>query len=295
LKAKKLPEAKSEIDKVMGLPANQKNPEAFYTKAKIYVEISQDPQLNKQYPNARMDAYNALKKYTEIDDKMLIALQIDGYKPINDIYTGYYQTAANAFNNKEYATAYTGFVNAIMVSKFMTEKGWIKLSLDTNSVLYAGVSAEKLSRMDDAVNYYGQLVKAKATSEGFVEIYKWTANYHFEKKNYSEATNFINIGKEVYPDDPFWSSIEIDLIRVNGSRDQLFSKYEEVIANNPANHLYPYNYAVELYQYGYNLDPTKRPANSEAIINKAQENIISAIRLKTDYAKAQLFAGPDSI
>jgi hypothetical protein len=47
-----------------------------------------DATLSKQFPAARTDAFNALKKYTEFDDKMLIALQIDGYKPINDIYSG---------------------------------------------------------------------------------------------------------------------------------------------------------------------------------------------------------------
>lgn len=291
LKANKLLEAKNEIDKVMGSPANQKNPEAFYTKAKIYNAIVADLQLAKQYPTARMDAFNALKRYTETDDKMLLTLQIDGYKPINDIYTGFYTEGATAFNNKNYETAFTNFANAISVSKFMTEKGWINLPLDTNSVLYAAVSAEKLGRYDDAANYYGQLVKGKVTSEGYVEIYKWTANHYFEKKNYSEATNFVNIGKQVYPADPFWPSIEIDLVRVNGSRDQLYSKYEEVIAKDPTNHLYQYNYAVELYQYAYNTDQTKRPANSDELIKKVQQNLALAIRIKPDYAKAQLFAG----
>lgn len=238
-----------------------------------------------------MDAFYALKKYTEIDDKMLIALQIDGYKPINDIYTGCYQEAANNFNAKNYQRSFTGFVNAIMVSKFMTEKKWINLPLDTNSVLYAGVSAEKLNKPDDAAIYYSKLVEGRVKGEGYVEIYKWVANFYFEKKNYAEAGRMTAIGKEVYPADPFWPSIELDMTRQSGNKEQLFAKYEEVIAADPSNYLYRYNYAVELYQTGYAVDAPKRPANSEALIKKAQESLKQALQVNPGYARAQLFAG----
>jgi len=294
LKANKLVEAKNEIDKVLGSPANQKNYEAYYTKAKICNAIVADPQLRKQYPAARMDAFNALKRYTETDEKMLVTLRSDGYKPIKDIYAGFYTEAAAAYKINDYEAAFTGFVNAISVINFMTEKGWIKVNLDTSSVLYAGLSAERSARNDEAAYYYGQLVKARVTIKGYadmVEIYKWTAKHHFEKKNYSEATVFINIGKEVYPDIPFWPALEIALIGVSGSSDELFGKYEEVIAKYPTNHFYRYNYAVELYEYAYNTDQTKRPANSDELIKKVEQNLASAIRIEPDYTKAQLFAG----
>src|SRR5689334_5203137 len=122
LKAGKLSEAKTEIDNFLAQEKNAKNADALYTKAKIYAAISFDANLKTQVPNARMTAFESLKKYTEVDDKMLIALQIDGYKPINDIYTGYYQEAANAFNSKDYEAAFKDFGNAMTISKFMNEK-----------------------------------------------------------------------------------------------------------------------------------------------------------------------------
>lgn len=291
LKANKLNEAKTEIDAFLAQEKNQKNGEAWYTKAKIYNEIAKDAKLRTSLPDARMDAFNALKKYTEVDDKMLISLQIDGYKPINDIYTGYYQEAAGSFNDKQYETAFSGFKNAIAVSTFMTQKGWINLKLDTNSILYAGVAAEKLSKPEDAVVYYGMLAENKVTGDGFVEIYKWVANHYYEKKDMANAQKYLALGKEVYPKDPFWSSLDLDMSRDSGNKESLFAKYEETIAANPDNHLYRYNYSVELYQYAYNLDSTKRPANSEQLIKKASENIQQALRIKPDYSRAQLFAG----
>jgi tetratricopeptide (TPR) repeat protein len=117
--------------------------------------------------------------------------------------------------------------------------------------------------------------------EGFVEIYKWVANHFYEKKNYAEASRMLTIGKEVYPSDPFWSSLELDMTRESGSKEQLFAKYEQVIAAEPSNYLYRYNYAVELYQSGYAVDASKRPANSEELIKKAQESVKQAVRIKT--------------
>ncbi|MGB8193478.1 MAG: hypothetical protein WCF67_16220 [Chitinophagaceae bacterium] len=291
LKANKLAEARTEIDAFLAQEKNAKNADGWYTKAKIYNAISMDATLKAQVPEARMEAFKSLKKYTEVDDKMLIALQIDGYKPVNEIYTGYYQEAANSFNAKDYQTSLTGFKNAIEVSTFMTQKGWINLKLDTNSVLYAGVSAEKLNKPEEAVSYYGKLAEGKIKSDGFAEIYKWVANYYYEKKDMTNAEKFVGLGKEVYPGDPFWASLELDMSRDKGDKNTLFSKYEETIAANPENHLYRYNYAVELYQYGYNTDSAKRPADSEEKIKKASESIQQALRIKPDYSRAQLFAG----
>lgn len=291
LKANKLTEAKTEIDNLLAQEKFQKNPEAWYTKAKIYNAVATDGALVKTFSSARQDAFNALKKYTEIDDRMLISLQIDGYKPINDIYTGYYQEAATDFNARNYDKAFTGFVNAIAVSRFMNDKGWINLPLDTNSVLYAGVAAEKLNKLDDAAFYYSKLTVARVKGEGFVEIYKWVANYYYEKKNYTEAAKMLSIGKEQYPADPFWPSLELDMTRISGSKAQLFAKYEEVLASQPSNYLYLYNYAVELYQEGYNTDPSKRPSNSDALIKKAQDNLKKALQINPAYTRGQLFMG----
>jgi tetratricopeptide (TPR) repeat protein len=283
--------AKTEIDAWLAEGDNDKNEEGWYLKAKIYNSIADDVSLRMKVPGARMEAFRALEKYVEIAEGDLTALVADGYKPINDIYTGFYQEAANSFNEQEYETALEGFSNAVIVSRFMNDQSWITMALDTNSVLYAGVSAEKLGRMSEAVNYYGMLAEHKVTGEGFGEIYKWVANYYFEAKDLASAEKYLAIGKEVYPLDPFWASLEIDMARETGDKTALYNKYEEVIRGEPANSLYRYNYAVELYQEGYKTDLGSRPANSEDLIRKAQLQIKEAVRLNPDYVAAQLFTG----
>ena len=290
LKAKNIAGAKKEIDDFLLKDLNQKNAEGWYLKAKIYTAVSQDDQLGAKVPTARSDAFKAMKKYTEMDSKQ-ISLQVDAYKPVNDIYTGFYQFGATNFNNKKYAEAFDGFTNAILVSTFMNEKSWISLKLDENSVLYAGVSAEKLNRTEDAVKYYSLLVDNNVKGEGYAEIYKWVANYYFTKKNAALASKYMSAGQAAYPSDPFWSSIQLDQVKQSGDKSKLFAQYEKVISDMPNDHLYRYNFGVELYQYGYNVDPLKRPSDSEVILKRADAVLQEAVKLKPDYYRAQLFAG----
>src|SRR5450755_3459271 len=109
LKSKKLMDAKAEIDKVMAVEKNQKNADAWYYKCKIYSSISEDSTLTAQLPDAHAQAFQALKKYIEVDEqavkekeKQQLLLKLDGYKPINTIYAGYFQDGANNYNNNKY-------------------------------------------------------------------------------------------------------------------------------------------------------------------------------------------------
>src|ERR1700721_3001450 len=72
LKAGKLQEAKDEIDKVLAVEKNQKVAENWYFKAKIYDGIATNEQLKAANPDAFSQAFAALKKYVEIDDKKLL-------------------------------------------------------------------------------------------------------------------------------------------------------------------------------------------------------------------------------
>src|SRR5277367_3965746 len=154
LKANKLPEAKYEIDKTLLVDKNQKNAEAWYYKVKIYNAIAANDQLKTQYPDALLQSLDALKNYVQYDDKKFTLLILDSYKPINEIYQGLFQTGANDYNAQKYAEALVNFKGAIAAIGFMYKEGWIKQSMDSTATLYAGISAEKADKRDEAVIYY---------------------------------------------------------------------------------------------------------------------------------------------
>lgn len=291
LKAKKVEEAKAEIDKVATNEKNAKDGETWYVKSKVYGELANDSTLKSKYPDARDESFEAIKKYASVDDKKLISLTLDNYKPVMDAYQGYFKTGATYYNSNNFADAYTNFKKCLEVSEYMNEKGWSNLKLDTTVVLYTGISAEKTNKKDEAALYYGKLADAKVSSEGMAEIYKWLADYYNTKKDAANASKYIELGKGLFPKDAFWSSMELDIAREKGDKNELFTKYEDIITKDPSNYLYAYNYGIELYKEAYKADTAARPANSKELIAKAETNLKKALELKPDYPAANLVMG----
>ena len=294
LKAGKLPEAKAEIDKVLTVDKNQKNGDAWYTKVKIYNAVAASDALKTQYPDARNQALEALKKYAEVDDKKLIALQLDSYKPINEIYQGFFQAGASDYNTSKYADALECFVGALQTSSFMNEKGWTTLKLDTTSTLYAGISAEKAGKKDSAAIFYGKLAEAKIVNisgSNMVEIYKWLVDYYNTRKDEANTNKFLALGEQEFPDDLFWPSTELDNLREKGNKDSLFAKYEQIVAHFPKNHLFFFNYGLELYQYASDTSSGHRPANADTLTGRAVVMLSKCLELQPDYPQAALVLG----
>jgi len=161
-KSKKYLDAKAEIEKVLAVEKNQKSAEAWYYKCKIYASIADDSTLKAQVPDAHAQAFEALKKYVETDEmavkekeKQQLLLKLDGYKPINSIYAGFFQDGATDYNTGKYPEALTDFKGAISARDFMFSKGWINQKFDTISTLYAGIAAEKAKKRDEASHYCG--------------------------------------------------------------------------------------------------------------------------------------------
>jgi hypothetical protein len=293
-KANKIADAKTEIDKVMADAKNQKNAEAWYYKCKIYSAVGNNDQLKTQTPDASAQAFDALKKYVQYDDKKLILLQLDQYKPVNEIYQGYFQAGAASYNSSKYADALANFKGALEAISYMADKGWVAQKIDTTSILYAGISAEKAKNTDEAAVFYRTIVDSGITKIGgndMVEIYKWIVDYYSKKKDYANEFKYLSLGKKAYPADLFWPDTELELIRSTKSKDSLFAKYEEITTNLPTNHLFLYNYGLELYQYASDTTTGKRPANYDELVKKAQEKLSKSLQIKPDYSKAALVLG----
>ena len=298
-KANKLTDAKTQIDGVLADAKNQKNGEAWYYKCKIYEAIASNDQLKSQFPDARAQALDALKNYVVVDDKKLILLQIDQYKPINEIYQSYFQLGAADYNSGKYADALENFKGAIAASSFMSEKGWINMKIDTTSNIYAGIAAEKAKQRDTAAIFYSRLADAKIGGTSMVEIYKWLANYYStDRSDEANALKYAAYGKELYPNDTTWKDIELnvydnelDKYRKGGNKDSLFAGYEHVISKYPNNNIFLYNYGLEMYQYSSDTSTGKRPANEDELVQRAKDALNKSLQIKPDYPQAALVLG----
>ena len=294
LKANKIAEAKDEIDKALLVDKNQKNAEAWYVKVKVYNAIAANDALKTQYPDALVQSLDALKKYTALDDKKLASLTLDNYKPINEIYQGLFQEGAANYNAQKWAAALVDFQGAISAIEFMYGKGWIKQSMDSTSLLYAGISAEKSDKRDVAVIYYKVIADSGITKIGgndMAEIYKWLADYFTRKGDKANAAKYTALGKSKYPNDIFYDELALDELRKNGPKDSLFAKYEQINQSHPDSAIYFFNYGLELYQYATDTTSGKRPANSDEMIKKAQQKLEASLKLNPNYPQASLILG----
>ncbi|MDP9041069.1 MAG: hypothetical protein M3N30_03745 [Bacteroidota bacterium] len=294
LKANKTAEAKDEIDKALLVEKNQKNAEAWYTKVKVYNAIAANEQLKAQYPDALVQSLDALKKYTQYDDKKTVLLAADGYKPVNEVYQGLFQLGAANYNAQKWSEAYTDFTAAISAINFMYKQGWIKQSMDSTSLLYAGISAEKSDKRDEAVVYYKTIADSGITKIGgndMAEIYKWLSDYYTRKGDKAMAAKYTALGKSKYPNDIFYDELQLDVLRKTGPKDSLFAKYEEINKEHPDSAIYFFNYGLELYQYATDTSSGKRVANSEELIKKAQDKLQTSLKLNPNYAQTSLVLG----
>ena len=296
-KENKLNEARTEIDNFLAVEKNKANSDAWYTKAKIYVAIAADPALKTSVPDPRGTSFDAIKQYMQLEStikdstRRYLTMTLEGNQPLVDMYRGYSGDGATYYNANNFNEAYASFTKTLDIFDYMAEKKMITYAFDTTTVLYAGISAEKANKPDDAAKYYGKIADRKIESQGFIEIYKWLADYYNKKSDMANASKYIAVGREVYPTDPFWDAFELEMVREKGTKDELFKKYEQVIAANPTNHLFIFNYAVELYQAGYDTDIKKRPSNSKELITKAAEQLKKAIAINPEYANAQMVLG----
>jgi hypothetical protein len=296
LKAGKLTDAKTQIDNALTNPKNQKNAEAWYTQLKVDNAIAASDQLRAQFPNIRDTAFIALQKYVELDekDKKLVLLQMDGYKPVNEIYQGYFQIGAADYNAGKYEDALGNFRGAIATSSYMTSKGWTKLPIDTTSTLYAGISAEKAQKKDTAAVYYGKLADAGIASingTNMIDIYKWLVDYYNTKKDAGNTYKYLGLAENKFPDDLFWPSTRLDIYREQTSKDSLWMEYDSVTAKFPKNHLFFFNYGLELYQYANDTSSGHRPPNYDTLIGKAAVELKACLVLQPDYPQAALVLG----
>jgi hypothetical protein len=293
LKANKVADAKTEIDKFLSSDKNQKNGDAWYTKMKIYNAIAAGS-LSGQYPGARDTAFLALQKYVEVDDKKQIMLQMEGYKPINEIYQGYFGAGANDYNAQKYDSALYNFKGALATSAYMNAQKWTTLRIDTTSTLYAGISAEKAQHRDTAATYYSKIADAHIDTinkSPMIDIYKWLVDYYHQKKDLANARKYLEIGETMFPTDLFWPSTELDIARENGSKDTLFATYDRIVARFSKNYLFFFNYGLEEYQYASDTSTGKKPANADDMTAKAQVNLQKCLELQPDYPQAALVLG----
>jgi hypothetical protein len=270
--------AKTAVDAFLADEKNVSKWEGWWYKGVIYNEIAKSEPYKNLVKDGRMEAFNAFKKYYELDTKAIQG-NLEQHVRLYDIIINYIRIATTQFNiRKQYDSAYNNFKNAYTVEEYFTAKGFEYLNykfpvFDTLLIRNIALSAYKAKREDESISYYKKITDKKIADTAYIDAYYTLVEYYNKKKDLTNREKYLQLGRELFPNDDFWYQVE--LADVDGKDKKiLFSKYEELIKKYPNQFYLFYSYAVELFNYEY-INEVRPPDYKEkqkkidTILNKA--------------------------
>lgn len=274
--------AKDALDKFLADPKNAAKAEAWYYKGTIVNALSKDSGLSSADAiKMKLEAFEALQKYQQLDPKEP-SLVIDKHSTFFDLYNGYFDIGAKEFNKKNFSASFDGFKNALAIEEYVRSKGYdyngFKFpALDTSLVLNAAISANQAKDEASAVQYYKKLTDANLAAEQYLSVYQFLAEYYMKKNDEANLAAILEKGRTLYPQDDYWTEVEVDRVAKSGDKAALVAKYEEMMKRYPEKYAYAYNLGVEIYNQLYTAD--SRPTNAIALQEKLTETLKKAIAL----------------
>jgi len=293
LSANSLADAKTNIDKFLEVPKNQKNAEAWYLKGKIYAAIANSATERANTPDARNISLDAFKKSLEVDkNAATIFFTVDQYQPVFSLYTSGFDEGANYYNAEKYDDALNTFKATGVIGDYIFNQGWGLFKLDTTLTYYSALSAMNAKKEDEALTYFAKLADAKvAAAPEHVTSYRYLAKSYYDKKDEANALKYIQLGRELYPNDDYLPLLELDIVRAKGDQKALMAKYEEILATTPNNFDVLFEYASTLFSETHVTEASKRPADYNDRVKKIEGLYLKALEVKPDSYEAMLSLG----
>jgi hypothetical protein len=303
LDAKQFDKAKAEVD--AAIAKNPNDPIALYYKAKVYGQLATDATFKTTVPDAREQAFTAFKKAFELDkDKkvMLVATQ-DQYRAIFDLYTGYYDAGAAAFNNvaatgnkADFETSLNLFKNSDMVGRYIYSNKWALSELDTQLVLTIGKAAINAGKKDEAASYLKRLADANVTGTltdktSYQLPYQWLSFYYKDQKDEANFIKYTGLGKKLFPKEDYYDAVMLDYYRDKKDYDALFKKYDEMVVAFPDSVQYHFNYANEAFIYIYNSDAGTKINNRDVLLKNVGVELQKALAAKPNDVNTNWLTG----
>ena len=281
--------AKTSVDNFLSKEKNAVKPDGWWYKGVIYNEIAKSEKYKSLAPNGRMDAFNAFKKYYELDPKAIRAT-LEQHVRLFDIYNGYFDAGVAGFGASQFDDAYTNFKNALMVEEYIGGKGYeyngFKFpAFDTTLIQNIALSAYRAKKDDEAVIYYKKIADQKIAAKDNIDIYQLLVEYYQKKNDQVNKQKYLALGNELYPADDRWYQIELEEVNEK-DKPALLAKYEELMPKYPNKYVLTYNYAVELFNMTYAGDT--KPADYKEKQQKIESALKKTLAINKDYPEANV-------
>jgi hypothetical protein len=248
--------ARPEIDSYMSNEKNAAQAPGWYYKAFIYNSLGrlQTTPLSEG-KTLVTTAFDALKKYTELDPKASLTAE-EKNSTVFNIYYSVYDMGVKTYNNKSYTESFELFKKTLEVHDYIYDKKLVgpndlKFSAhDTDIVWNLAVLANELKKKDDALAYYKKIADADLSDVKYAVAYDDLILKYKREKNAELFTKYLAAAKKHYPIDmPYWENQEIDFAIKDLEDEALLNKYEELTKSHPGNYVVFYNYGIEVDKF----------------------------------------------
>lgn len=288
--------AKEELDKSMQDAKFTAKAEAYILKAYVYSSLAVDPK-NKDADRGKElleNADAAYRKYREMEPSL--ALISDSYyqnAPIN-IYSGYYVAGYNDYLVKKWEPAHKKLMKALEYSDLLIAKKLLPgVTLDTNILILAGVTAENSGHIEDAARIYGRLADSKLNGDGYETVYRYLVIHYFKQKNWVAFEKYKALGAEVYPKSEYFTFDKVDFaVGLEPNFVDKQKQLDNLLATDP-NNLKANQVMGEIIYDALNPQDEKAalPANADELEKKMVAAFRKAAAAKPEYENPWLYLG----
>lgn len=279
--------AKEEVDKGMTNTKYASKPEAYALKTVIYATLAMDSATRAAGQSEQLlkEAEAAFARYKEMEPDLSLMAKDPIYQngPIN-IYASLFSSGFKDYENKNWKPAAEQFKKVVEYSDFLIDKKFITVTVDTNSLLLAGITTESAGMKDEAAKYYGRLADLGVAGEGYEGIYRFLVNYHITKKDMDKFEKYKKLGAQFYPESEFFTYDKIDFaVGLEEDLNKRIASLEDAIAADPNNH----KAALLLGEIIYDTLNSRKegavpPANFAALEEKMVKAFEKAAQLKEE-------------
>ena len=256
-------DAKGEIDLAMTIEKNNIKARSWYVQGNVYSAIAK--QFLDIDPNAiekAAESFKSIGDKIKTNDISLIQNANVGLQNLSSHFVNQAILALQGTGEPNYEIAYEEFVNSLKI-----------YPKDTLGLLYGGYVAEQLNKYDVALGFYSQLIEMNIlTKKNTNTIYQNSINILFnhcdlfdECDSFVKSIKLITEGKNMFPENNYYPSIEINIAMRLNKVDDARKKIDDQLKEDPTNASLHFNRAVLYYNLGLALGENKKFSDKEKL------------------------------
>lgn len=285
IKLRQYDKAKPELDKYMANEKNAAKPESWYYKAVVYNGLALvDTKAITERKNLNQEAYNAIKKYMEMDPKAPLTNEETNTTIYNSYYL-FFDLGIKLYNGKQLEESYDMFKSTLEAHDYIFShnlagaNGLKFAEHDTDIVWNLVVLGNELKKKEEVMGYYKRIADANLGDEKYAEAYDELIKKYRKEGNTELFTKYLDKAKKHFSSDPYWEAVGIEYAIKGLENEELFKKYEELMVTYPNNYMVYFNYGHDLDKYVYSADSKGKDVS--AYKKKIPELYKKAISIKS--------------